>query len=85
MKKIKPISIWSSGQVKLATKMHLSGNDNLISSIVFYYSLHSDIGERLADGNLTMSGDDYKSWQENQYAWEWVATKLGITILPDND
>lgn len=83
MKNIKPISIWSNGESKLATKMHLSGNDNLINSVMFYYSLHAETGERLADGNLVMSGEDYESWQDNPYAWDWVAKKLNLTLIPE--
>ena len=83
MKNIKPISIWSNGESKLATKMHLLGNDNLINSVMFYYSLHAETGEKLADGNLVMSGEDYESWQDNPYAWDWAAKKLNLTLIPE--
>lgn len=40
--------------------------------------------ETLADGNLSISGDDYNGWNTesdiNGAAYEWAATKLGLTL-----
>lgn len=80
MKKIQPLNIWSNGQTKSATQMSLSGNDNLSNSATFYYCLFTEQGEKLADGNLTMTGEDYDNWQTNQDAWDWAAKQLNIKL-----
>lgn len=83
MKKIQPLNIWSNGQTKSATQMSLSGNDNLSNSATFYYCLFAEQGEKVADGNLTMTGKDYEDWKTNQYAWDWAAKELGLTLISD--
>jgi hypothetical protein len=30
-----------------------------------------------------MSGEDYIAWQTNDYAYDWVATQLNLTITGD--
>jgi len=30
-----------------------------------------------------MEGKDYQNWQNDQYAWDWAATKLNLEILPE--
>ena len=72
-------------------------NDNLSSSCTFYWQLkEADItpeptedtpepqpiaGEVLADGNVTMSGDDYNNWDgSNQEAFNFIANKINVTI-----
>ena len=91
MKKIQPFNIWSNGQLKSAKYMTLlCGTDNLKDSAMFYYALFAETtnreeeppiqGEKLADGNLTMTGEDYESWQDNPYAWDWAAKQLNIKL-----
>ena len=72
-------------------------NDNLSSSCTFYWQLkEADItpeptedtpepqpiaGEVLADGNVTMSGDDYNNWDgSNHEAFNFIANKINVTI-----
>ena len=39
-------------------------------------------GETLADGNVTMSGEDYEAWKGgNDYAFNFIATQINVTIL----
>lgn len=83
MKNIQPISIWDNGTVQEAIVLNTYCiNDNLSTSATFYYSLFSDI-KQLAEGNLTMSGDDYDAWQTNDYAYDWIAGQLNLTIIGD--
>ena len=73
-------------------------NDNLSSSCTFYWQLkEADVrpeatdetpepqpiaGEVLADGNVTMSGDDYDNWDgSNDYAFEYIANQINVTII----
>ena len=91
MKEIQLFNIWSNGQFKSAKYMTLlCGTDNLKDSAMFYYALFAETtnkegelvqGEKLADGNLTMTGEDYNSWQTNGYAWDWVVKELGLKLI----
>ena len=84
MKQIESISIWDNGTVQEATILNtFVVNDNLINSATFYYTLSSESSQQLTQGNLTMSGQDYDDWQTNNYAWDWVAKQLNLTIVGD--
>ena len=58
-------------------------NDNLSTSATFYYTLLSDVQSKLQEGNLTMTGEDYDNWITNDYAYEWVAQQIDVTITGD--
>ena len=58
-------------------------NDNLSTSATFYYALLSNIPSQLQEGNLTMAGADYDNWATNEYAYEWVAQQIEVTIIGD--
>ena len=84
MKNINPISIWDNGTVQEATILNAYAiNDNLSTSATFYYTLLSESLQQLAQGNLTMQGQDYDDWQTNDYAYDWVAAQLNLTIVGD--
>jgi hypothetical protein len=84
MKQITPISIWDNGTVQEASVLNAYCiNDNLSTSATFYYTLLSESMQQLAQGNLTMSGDDYDAWETNNYAYDWVAAQLNLTIIGD--
>ena len=86
MKQIQPVSIWYNGQMIAATIFNMtSTNDNLIDSVTFYYALYVDPNFQVADGVLTMSGTDYSNYSSspdsNQFAYEWGATQLNLTLV----
>jgi hypothetical protein len=84
MKNIEPISIWDNGINQQASILNAYCiNDNLSNSATFYYSLLSNNMQQLAQGNLYMSGEDYVAWQTNDYAYNWVAGQLNLTIVGD--
>jgi hypothetical protein len=58
-------------------------NDNLSNSATFYYALLSDVQSQLQQGNLTMTGEDYDNWATNEYAYDWVAQQIDVTIIGD--
>ncbi len=58
-------------------------NDNLSTSATFYYTLLSDSQSQLQQGNLIMTGEDYDGWATNDYAYNWVATQIDVTITGD--
>jgi hypothetical protein len=93
MKKIQPVTIWKNGESQEANLLNAYIiNDNLESSCSFYYSLNASgegteemplvVGAILADGNLTMSGEDYLAWDgDNNYAFTYIAEKLNLIIV----
>jgi hypothetical protein len=85
MKQIQPISIWVNGQQQTATLFSLIIiNDNLLNSATFYWQLLDADAVKLADGNLTIGEPQYDQWgtssDVNQWAYEWAATQLNITL-----
>ena len=93
MKPIQPITIWKNGESQEANLLNaIIINDNLATSCSFYYQLSSSgegteemplvIGQTLAEGNVTMSGEDYLAWDgSNDYAFSYIATKLNLTLI----
>jgi hypothetical protein len=85
MKQIQPIQIWVNGQQQTATLFSLIIiNDNLSNSATFYWQLLDADASKLADGNLTIVEPQYDQWgtssDVNQWAYEWAATQLNITL-----
>ena len=85
MKQIEKVPIWDNGKTQSAEILDTYVvNLRLGVSATFYYSLMSDTKQTLATGNLTMGGDAYLEWSNNDdYAWEFVATKLNLVIVGD--
>lgn len=93
MKKIEPVTIWKNGQSQEANLLNAYIiNDNLQSSCSFYYSLNASgegteamplvIGQTLAEGNVTMDGENYLLWNgDNNDAYSYIATKLNLTLI----
>ena len=86
MKEIQQVSIWYNGQIIQATIFNLiSINDNLLNSATFYWQLFDATNLQLAQGNLYISEPDYTNYitstDSNQYAYEWGATQLNITLI----
>ena len=82
MKQIQPVVF----PLNLGTAVILNAyciNDNLSTSATFYYALLSDTQSQLQQGNLTMTGEDYDNWATNEYAYEWVAEQIDVTIIGD--
>ena len=93
MKKIEPVTIWKGGESQEANLLNAYIiNDNLQSSCSFYYSLNASgegteemplvVGASLAEGNITMSGEEYLAWDgDNDYAFNYIADKLNLIIV----
>jgi hypothetical protein len=93
MKKIQPITIWKNGESQEANLLNAYIiNDNLQSSCSFYYSICSSgegteamplvVGQTLAEGNVTMYGEDYLAWDNsNEAAYVYIAEKLNLTLI----
>jgi len=93
MKQIETIKIWKNGQSQEATILNAYIiNDNLATSCSFYYQLCSmgegselfitSIGQTLADGNVTMDGENYLLWNgDNNDAYSYIAAELNLTLI----
>jgi hypothetical protein len=93
MKFIEPITIWKNGESQEANLLNAYIiNDNLQSSCSFYYSLCASgegteamplmVGQTLAEGNITMDGENYLAWDgDNDYAFTYIAEKLNLTLI----
>jgi hypothetical protein len=93
MKQIQSVTIWNDGQEKTANILTAKiVDDNLESSCSFYYSLCASgegteamplvIGQTLAEGNITMTGDTYLAWDgDNDFAFSYIAEKLNLTLI----
>lgn len=66
MKAIQPVLIWANGVNSQATQLSLTIiNDNLSTSATLYYQLLSEDGTQLAQGNLTIDGEQYQTWAKH--------------------
>jgi len=86
MKAIQPVSIWANGVNSQATQLSLTIiNDNLSTSATLYYQLLAEDGTQLAQGNLTIDGEEYQTWGAssdiNSEAYVIAATKLALTLI----
>ena len=93
MKSIEPVQAWKNGEQLEANLLNAYIiNDNLESSCSFYYSLNTSgdgteamplvLGQVVAEGNITMNGDDYIAWDNsNEAAYAYIAEKLNITLI----
>ena len=93
MKKIQPITIWKNGESQEANLLNaIIINDNLATSCTFYYSLCASgegteamplvIGQTLAEGNITLSGEYYLAWDNsNEAAYVYIADELNLTLI----
>jgi hypothetical protein len=93
MKVIQPIVAWYNGVETEGTVLSLQCNsDNLYNQAGFNYSIFSTsapttgqeygfLSATLVQGYLTMTGAEYDAWQTNDYAFQWAAGKLNLTIV----
>jgi len=88
MKQIEPISIWSNGQTKTASILDARIiNDDMLTSCTFYYELkeadtEDQAGASLAQGNVTMGGEDYQNWDNsNEEGYVFIAKNINVTIV----
>jgi hypothetical protein len=91
MAKIQPVTIWVNGESKVAEFLNAYGtNVALFKNAGFLWSLSTKVvdaegnevlGEQVAQGNLQMTDAEYQLWQDDEYAIEWIASKLNLTII----
>ena len=87
MKTISPIQTWTNGKSVEATifNMYVIGGV-LGSSASFYYSLLDESLAQVSQGNLTMSGEAYAGWgNDDEYAWDWAAAPEQLNLVITGD
>lgn len=90
MKKIESFKVWYNGQEIDASLFNLVVAGGILGrSAMFNYGLYSEIDNIPADllqsGSLSMDGVDYENWgNDDEYAWDWAAQKLNLTIVGNN-
>jgi hypothetical protein len=91
MKTIQPVSVWFQGAAVEATVLASNCSyDNLSTSAQFSYQLiqvvvnpENPYIEELTivvNGTLLMDGQTYLDWDTNDYAYDWIAQELKLTI-----
>lgn len=89
MKIIEPVSIWNNGLSKEATILMANAtNVTLNKSATFWWALYNQSEETnlltsLTSGFLEMEGEEYEAWENDSVAWDFVASKLNLTITGD--
>ena len=91
MKTIQPVSVWYQGEAVEATVLASNCSyDNLATSAEFSYqliqvvvNLENPYMEQLTivnNGSLIMDVQTYLDWDTNDYAYDWIAQELKLTI-----
>ncbi len=83
MKKIESIDIWQNGTTKTATQLNVIGTGVVLSqSASFAWQLLTEEGHQVSQGNMGISGEEYKAWGANDdYVYEIVAKDLNLTLV----
>jgi hypothetical protein len=86
MKAIQPVTIWVNGETKQGVWLNAYIiNDNLSDSATFYWNILDVTELQLAQGNLTIQGQDYIDWNANpdinDDAYLWISLQLGLTLI----
>jgi hypothetical protein len=85
MKQIQPIPTWVKGQSVTATIFNLNPiYGQLFKFTDFYYQLLDENMAIASEGNISLSGEDYQEWgNDDNYPYEWAAEQLNLTIIGD--
>ena len=92
---IYPVQIWTNGQASEGNFIDASiVRDNLSDYAQLLWQISSvntdsegsETKQSLAQGNTSISGDDYTAWGQagdvNLAAYEYICTKLNLTLIP---
>lgn len=75
MIQIQPVTVTKTGNEFSLTLMF----DDLSTTAQFTYYVANDSGEWIQQGNLNMTGEDYKNWNgTNTAAYDWALNELGF-------
>lgn len=85
MKKIESIDIWQNGMIKTATQLNVIGTAVVLwQSASFAWQLLTEEGHQISQGNMGISGDEYKAWgTDDDYIYQIVASDLNLTLVSE--
>jgi len=90
MKTIEPITIWDNGKVMQGSILNAYAvNVSLNQSAIFYYGIYAknadgSLGIKLKEAfNLNMPTEEYLQWNQDEFAWDFVASELNLVITGD--
>jgi hypothetical protein len=84
LKVIQPVTVWFEGANRSAIYFSLiAQNDNLSNMANFQFYLYDMQMTLVNTGSLNMTGETYQNWDNNEYAYNWAAQELNITIISD--
>ena len=85
MKQIEPIDVWQNGTTKTAVKLQAQGTSvTLGQAASFYWQLLTEEGYPVANGNLSISGEQYEAWGvSDDYVYDIIAEDLNLVIVGD--
>jgi hypothetical protein len=84
---IQPVQIWYNGQTLLGNNIEsYQIYNNGVSESKFYYQIQKDT-QSLISENISIIGNDYNLWMENnfdtEYALTYICQQLNLTpIIP---
>jgi len=83
MKQIEPIDVWQNGKTKTAVKLQAQGTSvNLGQAASFYWQLLTEEGHKVANGSLSISGEQYAAWgADDNYIYTIIAADLNLVIV----
>jgi hypothetical protein len=92
---IQPVQIWQNGQSETGNYIDASiVNDNLSDYAQFYWNISKvttdsegvETKQSLAQGNTSISGEDYTAWGQagdvNLAAYQYICEQLNLTLIP---
>jgi hypothetical protein len=96
MKQIQAKDIWTNGEVKVGEYFQVIGiQDNYDTYASNYWSVYTKVldadgievaGEKIADGNLSITGQSYQDWgnqpaaEINEWIYDWSAAQLNLVL-----
>jgi hypothetical protein len=81
--RIKPISLGLPAKVGTELKIRVVSFDTDAVSCTLYYEVITDKEERLAEGNINLTEEEFAEWgKSNTYLDDLVLEKLGLQLDP---
>jgi hypothetical protein len=89
MKTIQDVQIWINGEIKIAKVLNAFATnvnlDNISNFQYVLFSLNDDetINESINSNNVFMPTEQYLQWDQDEFAWDFVASALNLVITGD--
>lgn len=78
--KINPVQIgWHDPKQATDLMIRVMPFETTATTCQLYYEIKSESGEKLADGNITLTQEEFEAWgRDNVYIEDLALTKLGL-------